>query len=468
MTPHSQCPQCAAPLPPAAQKCQFCGATTAWGATLAQQQHQMSQAAAERDKAARAAKARSTAKSGLILAVVGLPICCGPLSLIGGVQGYRGVRQAQAVGAPRPVTGVIAMVLAVLSVISSTTVTVMFIRDQQKKADQIAAVQARLQGKRESLDQKVACDLVEEYLLQKGHAGKTLDLGPVNCDGALAVTDRRASAPDVRFSFGTSHLAATACLEKRSRWFVIKLLETGSCADLPPPAAFTPPPRQLAEDEIKADEEKARADLFKAASATIVRAFTDKLAKVQAHAAGAPGGEKVCAKGTLSRYLSGQDRREVPAVDFDLFDWKGGDDRGNAWTMMINYDVHKIMDPRREMEDRAKALESLRAESGPLLVVYKAGRVKLLPKVATGKEYDGGEYDGWLFVYDVDTADRLCQTRLTFESSDEVSFRKGRGTERKNFADAVRDDFEDRFHTAATNAIQRAAPDLKLGYKILE
>lgn len=468
MTP-SQCHQCAAPLPPAAQQCQFCGATTAWGATLAHQQQQASQMAAERDRKARATKALSTAKTGLILAAVGLPICCGPLSLVGGIQGYRGIRQARAEGQPTPVTGILAMIAAVLSMAAMITVTIMYHRDQQKKADQLAEVQSRLSGKRENVDQKVACDLIEEYLLQKGHAGKTLDLNKVNCDGALAVTDRRASAPDVRFSFGSSHYTVTACLEKRSRWFVIKLLDTGSCADLPPPAAFTPPPRQLGEEEAKADEDKARADLSKAASATIVKAYADKLARVQSHAASAPGGEKVCPKGALSRYLAGKDRREVPAVDFDFFDWKGGDDAGKAWAMMVNPDLRKILDPKRNIEDRAKELEKLRGDSGPLLVVYKPARTKLLPRVMDGKEYDGGEYEGWLFVYDVDTADRLCQTRLVFESSDQVSFRKGRfSSEKKKLSEAVMDDFEDRFHTAATDAMKRAAPDLKLGYKVLE
>lgn len=465
----TQCPQCAAPLPPAAQKCQFCGFLTAWGATFSQQQQQMSQMVAQRDKQARVAKALSTAKTGLILAVVGLPICCGPLSLVGGIQGYRGMKQAKAEGQPTPVTGVLAMIVAFLCTAAMITVTIMFWHDQQKQADHLAAVQARLEGKRENIDQKVACDLVEEYLLQKGHAGKTIDLKAVHCDGALAVNDRRATAPDLRFSFGTSHYSATACLEKRSRWYVIKLIDTGTCADLPPPAPFTPPPRQLSEAEVKADEEKARSDLAKQASGAIVKAYMDKLVRVQAHAASTPGGENVCPKDKLAKYRPNESRLEVPAIDFDFFDWKGGDSMGKAWTMMVNPDLKRILDPGRDMPSRAKELEKLRADSGPLLVVYKAAQVKILPRVTDGKGYEGGEYEGWLFVYDVDTAERLCQTRLVFESSDEVSFRKGRfSSEKKKLAEAVMDDFEDRFHTAATAAIKRAAPDLKLGYKVLE
>lgn len=468
MPPHAQCHQCAAPLPPAAQKCQFCGALTAWGATFAAHQSQAAHVSAEQQKRARVAKALSTARSGMILALVGLPICCGPLSLIGGIMGYRGASLAKAEGQPRPGTSIVAMIVALVSVCLFCTGTVMFYRDQQKKADRLAEVQSRLNGKRDNLDAKVACDLVEEYLLVTGHAGRTYNLDKINCDGALAVTDRRASQPDVRFATDSTHLTVTACLEKRSRWFVLKALDGGTCAELPPPAPFTPPPRQFSEEEAKADETKARADLTKVASTTIVQSHMDKLARVKAHAASTPGAEKPCAKGALSKYMTGKDRTEVPGVDFDFFDWKGGDDPGRAWTFLTTHELQKIMDPKRGAEDRAKELETLRSESGPLLVVYKA-ETKVAPVATAGKEFDGGEFAGWLFVYDVDSTARLCQTRLVFESSDQVSFRKSRfSSEKKKLADAIIDDLEDRFQTAATDAVKRGAPDVRLGLKVLE
>ncbi len=90
---------------------------------------------------------------------------------------------------------------------------------------------------------------------------------------------------------------------------------------------------------------------------------------------------------------------------------------------------------------------------------------------STGKEftYDGGELEGWLFVYDVESSERLCQTKLEFESSDKLTFREGRFSSAKESAkDAVEEDFNENFETAATEAIQRAAPDLRLGYKVIE
>ena len=85
--------------------------------------------------------------------------------------------------------------------------------------------------------------------------------------------------------------------------------------------------------------------------------------------------------------------------------------------------------------------------------------------VATNLAADGHE----VVVYDVDSAERKCQTKLGFESSSEVNFRKGRFSSAKTKAkDAVEGDFTDQFESAATEAIKRAAPDLRLGYKVIE
>jgi len=74
------CPQCSAQLPPAAPRCGFCGFATPWGATLAAQQAQLAALKAERERRLRIEKATSTARTGMILALASLPICCGPLS----------------------------------------------------------------------------------------------------------------------------------------------------------------------------------------------------------------------------------------------------------------------------------------------------------------------------------------------------------------------------------------------------
>lgn len=479
MPPHHQCPQCAAPLPPGATKCGYCGHLTPWGATYAAVNQQAAFIQADQAKKARIAKAQSTARTGMILAIVGTAaFCCAPLAIVGGVLGYKGAGMAKAEGQPRPVTSVIAMILAAVSMVGFVVLGVMYYRDTKAKEDRLADVRARLAGKREAaaIDKKVACEVVEEYLAEHGHGGTTLGLDEVHCDGTFTVEDRRASIGDVRFSFNkTKHTTVTACLERRSRWYVVKLLDGGSCAELPPPAAFTPPGRQLSEAEAAADEAKARAELEKAGAGAAVKAFTDKLAKVRAHAVSQPGGERACSKAEMSRYVTGNERRKVVTVDLDLLD-AGRAGAGKDWPFLSSEPVRKALDEKRNIEDRSKAVDELRAQSGAILVVYRAAE-KEWP-VVSGKSndifskdfsYDGGVFSGWLFVYDVDSGERKCQTKLVFESSEVVNFRKSRfSSEKKKAKEAVEEDFEDQFQTAATEAIKRAAPDLRLGYKVIE
>lgn len=476
MPQHAQCPQCAAPLPAGATRCQYCGFVTPWGATYAATAQRAAAIQADQAKRARIAKAEGTARTGMILALVGLPICCAPLSLVGAGLGFKGGNMAKAEGVPRPVTSVISMIVGAVSVVAFVGFLIMYLQDQQAKDDRLSAVRARLKGKRTAavIDAKVACDIVEEHLVAKGHGGHTFGLDAVHCDGALAVNDRRASISDVRFSFNKrDHTTVTACLERRSRWFVLRLLDGGSCADLPPPQPFTPTSRALSEAEAEADEAKARADLDKAAHTSTVKAFVDRLAKVKADAA-RPGSEAVCSRADMSAYVTGDARRKVVTVDFDHLD-AGAAGSAKDWPFLTSESVRKALDKGRSDQDRAKAIADLRAESGPLLVVYRADR-KVWPSV-TGKgdvtgadfSYKGGFFGGWLFVYDADTGARRCQTKLQFTSSEEVNFKTGRfASEKTKAKEAVEADFRDRFETAATDAIRLAAPDLRLGYKTVE
>ena len=469
--PNAQCPQCSALLPPGVVRCGYCGFATPWGAVLSQQQDRANSIQADQAKRQRLAKALSSAKTGMILAIVGTPICCGPLSLVGGVLAWRAGSAVKAEGQPRPATSVIGLVLAIVSMLAFTGGIVVIIRDERAKAEHLAAVGQRLEGKRDVavLDKKIACDLVEEYLAEKGFSENTVDLKEVHCDGAFSATDRRASQPEIRFAFGTKHFLANACLERRSRWFVLQIGEGLSCAALPPPAPYTPPPRKLSDAESAAEEAKAREEATGAVSAAAVKAFTDKLAKVRQDAESAPAGETVCSKQTMTKYVTGDSRKKVATVDLDVLGTMA-----TGWAMLTSEGVRKALDPNGKVDARAAAVADLRASNGPLLVVYKPVQ-KAWPVVtgssANGKDfkYTGGEYAGYLMVYDIDSGARLCQTKIAFESSEVVDFKKSRfASEKSSAKEAVEADFTDRFETAATDAVKRAAPDLRLGYKTLE
>jgi hypothetical protein len=274
MQPPPQCAQCAAPLPPGTPKCGFCGLVTPWGAAIEMQQrqvaahqHQQQALFADRDRRLRITKAESSAKNGMILALVGLPICCAPLSIAGGIIGYRAGKSLQDQGQPRPVSALIAMIAACLSVVTFGLALAFGIQQDKEREARLTEVRSRLHGKRESpqLEASAACDVIHEYLLQKGFDGSRDPVG-LHCDGALTINDRRASLPDVRFGTGQKQHTVNACLERRARWFVLQLKDGASCEALPPPGPFTPPPRLLSEKELEADEQKVRDSLGKPAS----------------------------------------------------------------------------------------------------------------------------------------------------------------------------------------------------------
>lgn len=469
--PNASCPQCSAALPPGAPRCNYCGLVTPWGAVLQQQNERAAFLQADQDKRRRIASATDGARNGMIVALVGLPICCGPVSIVGGVMGWRAGSKLVAEGQPRPVTSVVSVVVAVIATALFITGTIMYIRDQREKEAHIAAVGQRLEGKRdvEVLDAKIACDLVEEHLAKNGFGGSALNLGEVHCDGAFSASGRRASQPDVRFAFGDKRFTANACLERRSRWFVLEVGEGLSCGDLPPPADFTPPPRKLSDAEAAADEDKARKDAKQAIAGKSVRTFVEQLAKVRVDAASAPLAETTCSKEAMKGYVTGGTRKKVLTADFDQLQSGGA-----PWAILASSQVTKAIDEKASIDDRAKAVAEFASESGDLLVVYKASE-KHWPVVKGTKtsskdfSFDGGEFTGQLLVYDLRLGARLCATKLAFESSESVDFRKSKYSDGKSSAkDAVEGDFKDHFESAATDAIKRAAPDLRLGYLLLE
>ncbi|MEZ4310695.1 MAG: zinc ribbon domain-containing protein, partial [Polyangiaceae bacterium] len=450
MHPNANCPQCSALLPPGAQRCNYCGFVTPWGANLAAVEQRAASIQQDQAKRQRVEKARSTARTGMILAIVGLPICCAPLALVGGAMGWKGARMARAEGEPRPVTSVVAMVIAGLSVIAFATLSIMYYRDVRANEDRQADVKGRLEGRREGeLDQKLACELIEEHLAKRGFAGSTsgLGLGEVHCDGALAVTDRRASLPDVRFAFSNSHHTAIACLERRQRWFVLKMLESGSCEALPPAAEWNEPPRKLSEAELEADEAKARTFADKAVSDAAVKVFTDKMAKIFDHATKTEAAERKCTEADLKAYGVADRKVTILSADLEILQ-AGGAGHAKAWGMMTSDLLNKALDPKGDAAERADTIQKLQKQFGPLLAVF-GSETRRWPVVhgddsllGNSKfKYDGGQFEGWLFIYDMETAERKCATTLAFESATELKFRKSRfSSAKKKARQAVLDD----------------------------
>ena len=150
--------------------------------------------------------AQSSAKLGITLGLIGVPICCAPLSIIGGVLGFRSLRLAKAEGIPAPTQAFIAIGAAVVSTLLLAGAIVLGGVDAREKQERLEHVQARLAGRREApaLDSAVACSLIEERLLEDGYANTTTTPGAVHCDGAVEPSGIRAKMKDVASPFRTS------------------------------------------------------------------------------------------------------------------------------------------------------------------------------------------------------------------------------------------------------------------------
>lgn len=87
-----------------------------------------------------------------------------------------------------------------------------------------------------------------------------------------------------------------------------------------------------------------------------------------------------------------------------------------------------------------------------------------LSKKATavaGEHFEPGIWEGWMFVYDRDTDERICQAPLKVKSRSSVTF-KTRGAFQKSAKDAIRDQFKDHFKSRTKEALEAMTGELDL------
>lgn len=260
------CPTCRAPIQPGAIRCAYCGTPTPLAEVHAVHQQRMAehQARVEADNRARRhfaniATAKSAANTGLALAIIGLPICCAPMSIVGGVLGMRALQLAKAEQIEAPVRAFISMVVAGLSTILTISVIIFAIIDSRDHAQRLEVVKARLAGKREAqvIDANVACDLGEERLLEEGYNGDK-SIGDVTCEGPLDLAADRGSMKNIRATINSKRMVLTACLSHGSRWFVVKLTDGADCNAAAVPSQKTTGSAPSGGSEGRTDEKKAK------------------------------------------------------------------------------------------------------------------------------------------------------------------------------------------------------------------
>lgn len=227
-----QCSSCSAPLQPGALQCGYCKAPTPLGMQHAHHQQHVAATAWAQRRRFNLFTVADNAKWSLIVSLIGLPLCCAPISLVGAFLGLRALRLARAEQVAAPTRAYASMAIGALTTLFFGAALTAFILDSNATTDRLAAVKKRLEGKREvaTLDVRVACDLVEERLLEEGHGeNAAINLDDVKCEGALDVKGTSASLGHVRAVFGTKRLDLTACFTRGQRWFVLKMTEAETC-----------------------------------------------------------------------------------------------------------------------------------------------------------------------------------------------------------------------------------------------
>lgn len=96
----------------------------------------------------------------------------------------------------------------------------------------------------------------------------------------------------------------------------------------------------------------------------------------------------------------------------------------------------------------------------PYIVIFKATR-KAMPKPVGEEGFDAGVFEGDLIVFERKSGKALCRAPFAAESSEEVSH-KTRGIAAKSAEDALNQDFREQFSKAATAALKKIAPTLKI------
>ena len=96
----------------------------------------------------------------------------------------------------------------------------------------------------------------------------------------------------------------------------------------------------------------------------------------------------------------------------------------------------------------------------PYIVIFWDKR-RAMPKVSGDDGFEGGYFEGDVIVFERKTGNALCRTAVAASSSEEVSH-KTRGISAKSAEDALNDDFRKQFANAASAALKRISPTLKI------
>jgi len=190
--------------------------------------------------------------------------------------------------------------------------------------------------------------------------------------------------------------------------------------------------------------------------------------------------EGPCPDSEIKEFTAGVAAKEIEApgyftyTDYDLLETytnpnlKSDDQKLKGWDFMESPEIRELRTSKKadassesdfDREEAAKKAQIIKVHR--YVVVFRSA-TKNLPQVREDGPYSMGTYDGWAALFDLQQPTKpLCAGKIAFTSSEKVRYYKEGGIVRKNLAQAVDSDFQDRFKEAAKQTVSKLSPALR-------
>lgn len=381
-------------------------------------------------------------KTGLILGLGFLGLCCFPFALVAGILGLTSFMRARAEGrSPHPVA-IIGMVLALLSVGTNAAAIVYGKMKDAQRQSEAADLKAKLGTKREAvtLDATTACELAQLYFVTE----RTEFTDKVVCTGTLEGTT---TIPSLQVATVAARAEkVTVCFARGHRWYVLSALRDADAECAPEAPKVTSAPKT--EEDVEAEEGRWReAEKERQASARIAE-FEVRLAELRDQLdayedAPTDACSKSMPKGAPQRIAFVE--RRMLAVE-----GRAQDD----WDFLTQGEFRSALLSNKPV-DRAKSIRVL-MEQGELIAVLDP-EVRVWPRTTSDDSFTFGELEGRLLVANVKTGAILCAMEFGAQSSSDVSSTRLTKLETKKHAleRAIEKDFRSQVKTKANAALKK-------------
>ncbi|MFT3711101.1 MAG: hypothetical protein QM817_26025 [Archangium sp.] len=395
-------------------------------------------------------------RTGLIIGMGLIGLCCFPLGLAAGILGLMSFLAARQAGRSPSIASIIGMTCGGLSIAMAIGASVWSAKMNAARADQSASIKKAVDGKRgaATLDAETACGLSKLYFL--GPENPFFD--SIECPGALTGDGDVKMLAGVVTLHGTTKTETSLCLARGRRWFVLGKAFEGACPDEAPKAKGTAPGDDAgleAEETRWRDEEKLRQGQVR------ITRFDGRVAVLR-DAIEQWDNDPVdtCAKTMPKKDLP----RRIAFLERRML----GDDRAfDDWDFLTHGEFRGARALSTHPPEQAKSIEALEG-MGAFVVVFDPD-TRLWPKTISDDDWEFGEFDGRLLVANFETGTVLCAMDFTAKSSKDVTTTRLTKLETKQHAlqRAIEKDFKKQVKAKSEAALKQltgGALELDFGF----